>query len=305
MSPIIQSKAIYFMKQTISPELIKKKLKRPKPKQFSCPLRTAYPITTWSVLNTILTILKRPWISFRSLHDATLRDKTNLVIDPDYRERWSASIAEYAHWYFTDKRLLHSISWLGVPTRKMLADLWVYQEIIHECRPACIVEIGSLFGGSALFMANVCDMIGHGRIISIDISRDIYNVSHPRITELTGDCSAPEIVEQVRSLIGSGSVMVIHDADHTQASVMRDLGHYAQFVTAGQYLIVEDGIVDLFNPLHSRMAQGYPEGGPLPAAHRFLKQNADLFELDMTRERFLLTSNPKGYLRRKPTIEIR
>ncbi len=284
---------------------MEKKLNRPKPKKFSRPLRTAYPITVWSALNTILTLLKRPLLSFRALHDATLLDKDTLVIDPEYRERWSSSIADYAHWYYADKRLLHSISWLGVPTRKMLADLWVYQEIIHECRPDCIVEIGSLFGGSALFMANVCDMIGHGQILSIDISRDIYQVSHPRITELTGDCCAPEIVEQIRSLVGSGSVMVIHDADHTKTAVMRDLGHYAQFVTAGQYLIVEDGIVDLFNPLRSRLAQAYPDGGPLPAVHRFLKQNADLFELDMTRERFLLTSNPKGYLRRKPTSETR
>ena len=148
-------------------------------------------------------------------------------------------------------------------------------------------------------MASVCDMMGHGRVISVDISRENYRVSHPRIVELTGDCAAPEIVDQVEALVGSGTVMVIHDADHTREAVSRDLELYARFVTPGQYLVVEDGVVDVFSPLHSRMAQSFPDGGPLPAAKRFLKQNSDSFELDMTRERFVLTSNPKGYLRRR------
>ncbi|WP_018411137.1 CmcI family methyltransferase [Methyloversatilis thermotolerans] len=287
------------MKQPISPELIEKKLNRPKPRKFSRPSGATYPLTALSALKTILTILSQPLKSFRTLHDAALRDNGALVIDREYRERWSSSIADYAHWYYADKRLLHSISWLGVPTRKMLADLWVYQEIIHECRPDYILEIGSLFGGSALFMANVCDMIGHGKIISVDISRAIYGVSHPRITELTGDCASPEIIEQVRALVSDGTVMVIHDADHNRTAVMRDLSNYAGLVTPGQYLIVEDGIVDLFNPERSRLAKAYPDGGPLPAADQFAKQHAELFEIDMNRERFLLTSNPRGYLRRK------
>src|SRR5438132_2003738 len=53
--------------------------------------------------------------------------------------------------------------WLGVPLQKSPLDCWVYQEIIVELRPDVIVETGTDLGGSALFFASVCDLIGHGR----------------------------------------------------------------------------------------------------------------------------------------------
>lgn len=289
------------MKQAISPEVNQQKPDRPKPKKFRCPTRLSFPVTPNSALRTILDAILHPIKSFRILHDERAVRNGALMSDPEYRARWSPSIAEYVHWYFADKRMMHSISWLGVPTRKMLPDMWVYQEIIHECRPDYIIEIGSLFGGSALFMANVCDLLGHGNIISIDISRDNYRVSHPRIVELTGDCSSAQIVDKVKEIVGDHHVMLIHDADHRREAVSRDLNLYAQFVTPGQYLVIEDGVVDVFSPLHSRMAQSFHDGGPLLAARSFLEGHPDLFELDTTRERFILTSNPKGYLRRKPT----
>lgn len=186
MSPDYQLRIVYHMMQANSPETIEPKPDRPKPKKFRRPSRMSYPITARSTLSTILRVIRHPLASFRLIHDEGCAQGGALIKDPDYRERWSSSIAEYVHWYFADKRMMHSISWLGIPTRKMLPDMWVYQEIIHECRPDYIVEIGSLFGGSALFMANVCDMMGHGSIISIDISRENYRVSHPRIVELTG-----------------------------------------------------------------------------------------------------------------------
>ena len=58
--------------------------------------------------------------------------------------------------------------WLGVPLLKCPLDLWVYQELIYDQRPDLIVETGTWRGGSALFLACVCEMVGHGRVVSID-----------------------------------------------------------------------------------------------------------------------------------------
>src|SRR5918994_1560854 len=78
-------------------------------------------------------------------------------------------------------------SWLGTQALKNPLDLWVYQEIMAETRPELIVETGTWRGGSALFMASVCDLLGEGEIVSIDIEpmREDYP-QHPRVTYLAG-----------------------------------------------------------------------------------------------------------------------
>src|SRR6516225_2884214 len=77
-------------------------------------------------------------------------------------------------------------SWFGTPTLKCPLDLWVYQEIIHETRPDLIVECGTNKGGSTAFLGAMLDLIGKGRILSIDILEAPDRPSHPRIEYLTG-----------------------------------------------------------------------------------------------------------------------
>jgi cephalosporin hydroxylase len=40
--------------------------------------------------------------------------------------------------------------------------MWIYQEIIAEIQPDLIIETGTHIGGSALFMAHMLDIVGHG-----------------------------------------------------------------------------------------------------------------------------------------------
>ena len=40
-----------------------------------------------------------------------------------------------------------------------------------DLKPDFIVECGTALGGSTLYMANICDLLGHGKVISIDIIR--------------------------------------------------------------------------------------------------------------------------------------
>ena len=62
-------------------------------------------------------------------------------------------------------------TWLGAQALKNPLDLWVYQEIMSETRPELVVETGTYRGGSAFFLASICDLLGEGEIVSIDIEQ--------------------------------------------------------------------------------------------------------------------------------------
>ena len=67
-------------------------------------------------------------------------------------------------------------TWLGAQALKNPLDLWVYQEIMFETRPELVIETGTYRGGSAFFLASICDLLGAGEVVSIDIEpvRDDY-----------------------------------------------------------------------------------------------------------------------------------
>jgi cephalosporin hydroxylase len=181
--------------------------------------------------------------------------------------------------------------WLGAQALKNPLDLWVYQEIVFETKPALIVETGTYRGGSAYFLASLCDLLGAGEVVSIDVEpiRDDYP-EHPRITYLGSRSSTdPEVVDEVRRRAGEKPILVILDSDHSQAHVEAELAVYAPLVPVGCYVIVEDSNI---GRIRKDLAPG-----PLEAVETFLA-TTDEFEVDRSREKFLITFNPSGYLRR-------
>ena len=186
---------------------------------------------------------------------------------------------------------LQQTYWLGVPLLKSPLDCWVYQELIHDLRPDLIIETGTDLGGSALFLASICDLIDHGRVVSIDIRR-AARVTHPRISFVVGDSTSAEVLEQVRNeAAGAANVMVILDSDHHAAHVARELRAYREFVSPGSYLVVEDTNVNG----HPVMPEHGP--GPFEAVEEFLREDPD-FQVDKSREKFLMTYFPNGFLKR-------
>ena len=183
---------------------------------------------------------------------------------------------------------------MGVHTIKNPLDAWIYQEIIYDVQPDVIIEIGSFEGGSTLYFAHLLDILGKGMVISIDIQRKIYNVEHNRIVVITGDSSSQEVILKVSELSTGKSVLIIHDGDHHKEQVLSDLQNYSKFVSLNSYFIVEDGIIDLFKPGDGI---GSHREGPLAAAEQFLGKNRD-FIADTERERYILTYNPRGFLKR-------
>ena len=185
-------------------------------------------------------------------------------------------------------------TWMGVRTLKNPLDAWVYQEIIYQVRPDIIVEIGSAEGGSTLYLAHLLDLVAHGRVISIDINRAAFKVTHGRVITLTGHSTAPQVVDEAYRLCQGKSVLVIQDGDHGCRQVLADLRTYAPLVSVNSYFIVEDGIIDLFGPFDG---MGRLDDGPLVAVEQFLRENND-FVVDEVCERYLVTYNPRGFLKR-------
>lgn len=130
--------------------------------------------------------------------------------------------------------------WKGLKLIKLPSDLTLYQEAIFENKPDFIVEIGTAFCASAVFMADICEIIGHGQVITIDPSPRGPLIKHPRITYLKGDSKSKTIINKVKKLVGDKSVMLSIDGNHKRQQVKWELKLYKDIVTVGQYMVVED-----------------------------------------------------------------
>ncbi len=216
-----------------------------------------------------------------------------LATRQEYQERLKMSLRDWLV-YHHKEIVFKNNYWMGVKALKNPFDCWIYQEIIHEVKPDVIIEIGCAQGGSALYLANLLDLLDHGEVISIDKDRSKFRVSHKRIIEIEGDSTSPQVLEQTAKLCSGKSALVIQDGDHYRDGVLKDLRNYSPFVSLGSYFIVEDGIVDLY-AAHEDL--GMKVEGPLPAIADFLRENPN-FVVDKERERYLLTYNPNGYLKR-------
>ncbi|HLD14988.1 MAG TPA: CmcI family methyltransferase [Candidatus Nanoarchaeia archaeon] len=180
--------------------------------------------------------------------------------------------------------------WLGAQTLKCPTDFWCYQEIIYQLRPDVIIETGTAHGGSALFLASICDIVDKGKIFTIDTEEDKKRPKHKRINYLLGSSIDPKIIAQVKKNIKLGDkVLVILDAIHKKDYVMKELAIYSKIVTKGSYIIVEDTNINKIRPDFGE--------GPLEAAREFMKTNKN-FVVDKTREKFYLSFNNGGYLKK-------
>jgi len=194
-----------------------------------------------------------------------------------------------------------ALRWLGVPVSKCPLDLWMYQEIIYEKRPQLVVETGTQYGGSALFLASMLDLVGDGRVVTVDIEaceaqphHARVRVEHPRIDYLLGSSTSGDVVARVKELAaGAERVMVILDSDHSMEHVLEELSVYCDVVTDGQYMIVEDTCVN-GHPVFESFGPG-----PMEALERFLSQDSR-FVIDKSREKLLVTFQPNGYLLKGP-----
>lgn len=237
------------------------------------------------------------WRRPRSVDDiadlvADLWDRESGAVDPSPTLRTAIVDQFHRLYYHSGEQTWKNTLYRGVTTWKCPLDLWVYQEMIHELRPDLIVETGTAFGGSALFLADLCETLGHGHVVTIDIRDRATEVEHPRLTKLIGSSADPAMRDQATAAVpNAGPVLIILDSDHSFAHVRAELDLWYDLVTPGSYLVVEDTNIN-----------GHPVlpgfgPGPAEAVAAFLAGRTD-FIVDTARERLLLTWNPGGYLRR-------
>ena len=188
-------------------------------------------------------------------------------------------------------RVQHRTAWMGVPCIKHPLDLWAYQEILFEVRPDLVVETGTHLGGSALFLAHMLELIGSGEIVSIDILDREGRPQHPRLRYVTGSSSDASLVAGLLSARPEERRLVILDSDHSRDHVTHELELFAPWVSVGSYVIVEDTNVNG----HPVLLSHGP--GPAEAVADFLARHPE-FAADGSREKFLLTYNPGGYLKK-------
>jgi len=190
------------------------------------------------------------------------------------------------------QRIMNESTYFGVKTWKCPIDFWIYQEMIFELKPDVIVEIGNHSGGSTLALAHISDLLDNGRVIGLDLSHAAVPnkvKAHKRIKLIEGDACAG--FDRVAKLIRpSDHVLVIEDSSHTFENTLAVLETYSPLIKPGGYFIVEDGIC------HHGL-NGGPSPGPYEAVEVFVSRN-NSFVIDRSREAFLITWNPKGYLRR-------
>lgn len=181
-------------------------------------------------------------------------------------------------------------SWRGIRTIKMPTDMILYAQVIQECKPRWIVECGTKFGGSSLFLQDMLDIVGEGgRVITIDKYPVADLIHDPRITYITGSSTDTDLIAGVRETVEGAPVMVILDSDHGRSHVKWELYRWAPIVTPGQYLVVED--------CYSRNAELW---GPGEARDWFLRSNhgRDFVQTNLDRQ-FAVGYCRGGWLRRK------
>jgi cephalosporin hydroxylase len=236
---------------------------------------------------------------------------------PDRRELPLASAEAFAlvseAWLRAgwDVKYVYSFTWLGRPIIQLPEDMFRLQEIIYRVKPDVIIETGVAHGGSLVFYAGLCKLMGKGRVVGVDIEIRPHNRAaieahdlFDRITLIEGSSTDPAIVGRVKAAVVAGeSVLVLLDSNHHKAHVLAELDAYAELVTPGSYIVVMDGIMGkLVNAPRSKpdWGENNPERAVLDWIGRHpefvLEEPAFAFNEGLVTER--VTYWPNSFLRR-------
>jgi cephalosporin hydroxylase len=206
----------------------------------------------------------------------------------------------------------YTFTWLGRPIIQIPEDIIRIQEVIYRVRPDVIVETGIAHGGSLVFSASLCALMGKGRVIGVDIEIRPHNraaierheISH-LITMIEGSSVDPVVVREIRELVRPGeAVVVVLDSCHEKQHVRAELEAYCGLVSPGSYIVATDGSM---KDLHD-VPRGKPDwkwDNPASAAIEFVDAHSEFSieepawpfnESDLTER---VTHWPCAFLRRR------
>lgn len=179
-----------------------------------------------------------------------------------------------------NQKYTYTFSWLGVPMIQLPDDMIRYQEVVFSLKPDIIIETGIAHGGSAIFSASLCRLLGKGRVVAVDIDIRPHNrerlEAHPLIDLITlieGSSTAPDIVDLVKKEVGDAqTVLVVLDSNHTYDHVLKELEAYAPLVTPGSYIVATDGCMRDLTDVPRGSAEWLTDN-PANAAEDFVARN--------------------------------
>ena len=183
----------------------------------------------------------------------------------------------------------------GAPCVKNPIDMAIIANLLWEAKPRTIIEVGSGAGGSALWMRDLMRAYG--------VACEVHSIDRRKVqTSGPMDCvffyggdgrdlgatfSNEFMVDQPHPLF------MIEDADHLPETTAAVLEFFDQWSRPGEYIVIEDGAADLYDPY-----KGY-KGGPALAIKAFIAEQAGAYEVDRRYcDMFGMTCNPDGYIRR-------
>ena len=217
-------------------------------------------------------------------------EKSNVFIEDNGQTKTvplysKESFEQLSRWWLKvgwNQKYPYTFTWLGRPVIQFPEDLLRIQEVIYEIKPDVIIETGVAHGGSLIFYASLCQLIGKGRVIGVDIEIREHNraaiQAHPlaRLIELIqGSSIDAKTINRVKSLIKPGeTVLAILDSCHEKEHVLKELEAYSSIVTVGSYLVATDGIMkDLYDT--PRGKPNWSWNNPTDAAKEFADMRKD------------------------------
>ncbi|WP_149182254.1 CmcI family methyltransferase [Streptomyces sp. TRM49041] len=214
-----------------------------------------------------------------------------------------------AYWRARERQHVRDV-YAGVRIKKFPEDLRLMEHLMWLSRSQVVVELGTHFGGSALwFRDRLRALAGYGRVpedvrvVTLDLRQDKArealagaDPAYERdITLLEGDITDPGTARRAGAAVPAGArCLVVEDTLHTYDTTTAALRHFAPLVPVGGFFVVEDGIVDV-----PELRPPDMPGGVQPAVRNWLgtpegagfRQRRDL-------ERYGLTCHPGGWLER-------
>ena len=190
-----------------------------------------------------------------------------------------------------------SYSYKDIVCQKNPFDLALYTKLLWSLKPNTIIEIGSAYGGSALWFADTLSSFNlNSHIYSIDLDISKIDIVDDRITFIQGslfnlDSLLPE--RFIRNL--SRPLLIIEDSSHFYDATYHVLDFFKSLLEKGEYIIIEDGIVRNLGEYYKQY-----NDGPNKAIEQFIERNRD-FVIDTNYCDFFghnYTWNTNGFLKK-------
>jgi hypothetical protein len=148
----------------------------------------------------------------------------------------------------------------GISSMKGPIDIVLYEQLLGLVQPRTVFEFGTLFGGSALYIANTMRMQGSkGHVYSVDIDLSLLgpqvkDLKPDNLTFIEGDMYKIEEVFPRLTLESLAHPWVVIEDAH--ANSLGVLEHFHKFMKEGDYIVYDDS--DPFTPLkRETIGRGY------------------------------------------------